>query len=96
MEKFAKYYLSSEGVVLLGILLSGLYDPSFWLWGVLFIGIALTVIGLIVSIIWYLVRAKFNRKLATPFLFVISHIVALALMFYFINFIFSAGIHFWM
>ena len=96
MEKFAKYYFWSEGCVLLGVLLSGLYDPSFWLWGVMFVGISLGVIGSVVSIVWYLIRNHLGHNLIAPLAFMICHIVMLVTIFYFLKTIFSDGLHFMM
>lgn len=96
MDKIAKYYLSVEGVALLGIFLSGEYDPSFLVFGTIYVGFALSVIGALISSVWCIKRLETGGKIMAPFMFVIGNMTLFVCMLSFITFLFSGGIRFTM
>ena len=96
MEKFAKYYLWTETLILLAIFLAGIYDASFWLFGMLFGGVELMVVGLVVSLLWRRSRRRLGTNIENLSLSVNLHIVVLSIFVLFILAIVSGGINFMM
>lgn len=96
MEKFARYYLYAESAVLLGILFSGLYDPSFWFYGIFFVGIIVSLGGLVVGVAWCLKKNKLGRSMTVPIAASLFNLALLVFMFMWLQHIFSGGINFWM
>ena len=96
MDKIAKYYLSAESVILLGLFFAGLYDPSFLFFGVIYIGFALSVIGAIVSALWCIKRLRSGGEVLLPFIFVVGNIALFLGMLSFVSYLFSGGLRFGM
>ena len=96
MERIAKYYLCSEAVVLVGIFFSGFYDPSFWLWGVCFVGLSIVFIGLVISIVWSFKDGRLGKSVILPVTAMLLNTALLFLMVIWVEYIFSGGLHFLM
>lgn len=96
MEKIAKYYLRAEGVIMAGIVLSGFYDPSFFLFGVMLIGAIMSPIGAIISWIWYKKRLASGGLIEKPRALAIGNAVLFAFIILFVLAIFGGGIGFLM
>jgi hypothetical protein len=96
MEKLAKYYLRVEGVIMVGIFLSGFYDPSFLLFGVMFVGTIMSSVGAIISWIWYKKRLASGGLIKKPYAFAVGNAVFFVCIILFVLTIFGGGIGFLM
>jgi|GEM_PF-3113119 len=94
MNKFIKYYLLADAVVLSAVFFSGAIDPSFWLYGFTYVGLEVAVVGTIVSLVWYINCFRLKIKIIRPLLSLGLHIVALIIMVLFLSWLFSGSIHF--
>lgn len=96
MDKIAKYYLSAESIVLLMIFLFGLFDPSFLFFGIIYVGFAVSAVGVLVSMIWCIMRLRSGGKVTAPFAFTVGNVILFLCMLSFTMFLASGGIRFQM
>lgn len=96
MDKIAKYYFKIEGLIFLGIIVSGFFDPAFLLFGTVFLGTAVTLIGILFSLVWRMSRKKAGGDLENPSLGIKINIGLFILIVIFYGIVFSGGIGFMM
>jgi len=96
MENFTKKYLYAEGAVLILVFLSGLADPSFWLYGLCIAGSIIGLGGLVVSILWTLSCNRAGKSLVAPIGALLANAVLLLMIFLWLQNIFAGGLKFTM
>lgn len=96
MEKFAKWYLTAEGVIMTGIILSGFYDPSFFLFGIMFFGVIASFFGAIISWVWCRKRLHSGGLVKWPHTIAVANAIFFICAVIFILTIFGGGIGFLM
>jgi hypothetical protein len=77
-------------------LLSGFIDLAFLLLGIMFVGIIASIVGLVISRIWYKERLRLNKEIRWPFYCLAGNIMFLICATFFILFVFSDGVAFMM
>ena len=96
MEKFGKYYLKGEIWVGGAILLSGFFDPSFLFFGLILGGGTLSILGLIIFYLWYLMCRRAGKDVVQAKHGMKINLAVLGFIVLFIASAFSGGIGFMM